>query len=1016
MLPIMNPFRLLSRYFLRQTTPKVFSFLVAASTGFAQVIEIHDRVEAPVTVSTADVTTEITGRFAVTTFDLILENPNARPLEGTFKFPLLNGQSVIRFALDMNGRLREAVPVDKDKGRVVFEEIERRRIDPGLVEKIQGNVYQARIFPLLAHGTRRVVIAYQEDLLRASDQPAYRLALDFREKLKRFNLAITVNGEETAEPVVNTTLDLTLPAWRSGQSLTVERSDFAAQGVLEIKLPPLKRVRCFTGRQDGEEYFYGEAPVAAKAEARPQPRVVGIIWDSSMSGLQRDHDRELKLLDAWFAELGNVDVRLIELRDHASSPRQFQVQEGKWKELRETLEKTIYDGATSLDGLKDDPAVDEWLVFSDGLVDFGPAKEFPSFHGAVHTILASRTSDSGFLRRTADQHFGEFIDLFAQSPGEAVAQLRHESPRVLSVDYDSTACAEVFPETGAPITRGVVTITGILRQPETLIRMKIGCRNGTPIEVDCAVHSGENPSTLTPRAWATAKIDSLSGTFDNNKEDIRRTSEKFGIVTAGTSLIVLETVADYIRYNIEPPDDLRSDWTNQQQAIGATQKGLRESHLEYVVNLFKNRIDWWERKYPKNRPASNEEGKAGFTYAAPGAMPGAVPELRSRDEVEARSRRQVAEPDAPSEETIRLSSFSVSAASVNRDMASATTSDSRVSAQTMDAPGTVTFADKSPVGPTEVEQEGGSNITLQAWSPDAAYMERLKRTPADRRYAIYLEERVNYLQTPGFFLDVGGYFLENNDRETGIRILSNLAEMQVEDPELLRILAYRLMDANQCELAVPLFEKILRLRPEEPQSRRDLALSYAATKKFQAAVDLLWEVVSMPEPDSRFPELELIALGELNDIAATCGQSLDLSKVDPRLLRNLPVGLRVTLTWDSDQSDLDLWVTDPNAEKCFYGHRDTYQGGHNSQDFTQGYGPEEFLLREPAPGTYTMQVNYYGDRRQMARGPITAHIRIITHFGSPDQKERLLTIRLRSQAETITVGTAEFSDKGPFEK
>jgi hypothetical protein len=404
----LSPFQ--SRHFLSKKIPAVFFLLAAASTGFAQVIEVHDHVEAPVTVSTADVRTEITGRFAVTTFDLILENPNDRALEGTFKFPLLDGQSVIRFALDINGQLREAVPVDKDKGRVVFEEIERRRVDPGLMEKIQGNVYQARIFPLPAHGARRVVIAYQEDLLRASDQPAYRLALDFREKLKRFNLTIVVNGEETTEPVMKTSLDLTLPAWRTGQSLTVERSDFTAQGVLEIQLPPLGHVRCFTGRQGSEEYFYGEASVAAKAEARPQPRVVGIIWDSSMSGLQRDHERELKLLDAWFAELRNVDVRLIELREHASSPRKFQVQEGNWKDLRETLEQTIYDGATSLDGLEDDKSVDEWMVFSDGLVNFGQAKEFPSFRGAVHTILSSRTSDSGFLRRAADRHFGEFID------------------------------------------------------------------------------------------------------------------------------------------------------------------------------------------------------------------------------------------------------------------------------------------------------------------------------------------------------------------------------------------------------------------------------------------------------------------------------------------------------------------------------------------------------------------------------------------------------------------------------
>ena len=41
--------------------------------------------------------------------------------------------------LSVGGELREAVPVPKDKGRQVFEEIVRRGVDPGLLEKTAGN-------------------------------------------------------------------------------------------------------------------------------------------------------------------------------------------------------------------------------------------------------------------------------------------------------------------------------------------------------------------------------------------------------------------------------------------------------------------------------------------------------------------------------------------------------------------------------------------------------------------------------------------------------------------------------------------------------------------------------------------------------------------------------------------------------------------------------------------------------------------------------------------------------------
>jgi len=103
-------------------------------------------------------------------------------------------------------------------------------------------------------------------------------------------------------------------------------------------------------------------------------------------------------------------------------------------------------------------------------------------------------------------------------------------------------------------------------------------------------------------------------------------------------------------------------------------------------------------------------------------------------------------------------------------------------------------------------------------------------------------------------------------------------------------------------------------------------------------------------------------------IVSPRGASLDLSRVDARLQKNLPVQTRVVLTWDANDCDIDLWVADPNAETAIYDHPRTYQGGRMSRDFTAGYGPEEFLLRSPKPGTYRVKINYYADHRQTDLG------------------------------------------------
>ena len=110
------------------------------------------------------------------------------------------------------------------------------------------------------------------------------------------------------------------------------------------------------------------------------------------------------------------------------------------------------------------------------------------------------------------------------------------------------------------------------------------------------------------------------------------------------------------------------------------------------------------------------------------------------------------------------------------------------------------------------------------------------------------------------------------------------------------------------------------------------------------------------------------------------------------------------LTWDADNSDMDLWVTDPNGEKCFYSHKLTYQGGHMSNDFTGGYGPEEFALRIAKPGRYKVEVNYFGDRQQQVAGPTSLHLRFTTKFGTTRTEEKLVSLRLTETSGSTLVG------------
>jgi len=218
-------------------------------------------------------------------------------------------------------------------------------------------------------------------------------------------------------------------------------------------------------------------------------------------------------------------------------------------------------------------------------------------------------------------------------------------------------------------------------------------------------------------------------------------------------------------------------------------------------------------------------------------------------------------------------------------------------------------------------------------------------------------------------------------------------------------------------LACCLFEEILKLRPEEPQSYRDFALALARRSEIapnradaMRAMELLAKVVN--NQWDRFDEIEIVALMELNGLWTETTRRFPDEPVsypvDSRLQKLLDLDVRMVLTWDADLTDIDLHVVEPSGERAFFSHNRTTIGGLVSHDFTQGYGPEEYCLRRAMHGTYRVEANYYGSQATDLMGPVTLQAEVITNFGRPNEKRKSLTLRLEEKKETVRVGEIEF--------
>lgn len=179
-----------------------------------------------------------------------------------------------------------------------------------------------------------------------------------------------------------------------------------------------------------------------------------------------------------------------------------------------------------------------------------------------------------------------------------------------------------------------------------------------------------------------------------------------------------------------------------------------------------------------------------------------------------------------------------------------------------------------------------------------------------------------------------------------------------------------------------------------------------------AALDVLYAAMTKcytDDADNLYNGIQEVLLPEINRIIALNKNKLKLAAVPKTTIKAMPVDVRIVMDWNMNNTDIDLWVTDPNNEKCYYSHNRTEIGDRISHDMTQGFGPEQFLLKRAVKGTYKIEINYYGDRQVTIAGPTTVMAELFTHYGTPLEKKEIIVLQMKKEANgTVYIADLDF--------
>jgi hypothetical protein len=612
----------------------------------------------------------------------------------------------------------------------------------------------------------------------------------------------------------------------------------------------------------------------------------------------------------------------------------------------------------------------------------------------LFTVASSSSANHLLLRHLAEGSGGAHINLSTLSTEDALGLFGPEPYSFLGAEFAEGSIEGLYPARRSPVA-GRVHVSGRLLVDSAEVVLIYGRGEEVYRRIPVTLRrEGATDTGLVGRFWAQQEVAELSADPKPDKARLLELGRQYGIVTPGASLLVLETLAQHVEHDVRPPEsrpELLKAWMESKATVARNKAVGEKSKLESVVQMWESRVEWWETDF--SGWEKKQKDRADVMLDATGEPMGMIAES--------------------GEELLEMEDSAPSPMRERSNRAART--------------------DSGGANQKVAEEDGGDSgpsISVTAWDPKTPYMAALKAAgKKNKAYDTYLAQRPGYLNSPAYFLDCASYFYNQSDKATGRRILSSILDLGIDDPALLRVVAYRLAETDDMDLAVMILEEVKELRPEEPQSYRDLALMLSrraeggvdsrptarTAQDLNQAMGLLLQVV-MGNWD-RFPEIEVIALMELNrlfavgeSLSATIQADLNRPALDPRLQKLLEVDVRISMVWDADLTDIDLWVLEPTQEKAYYSNPRTAIGGLVSRDFTQGYGPEEYVLRVAVPGEYTIQANYYGSSSQTLTGPATVKAVVFTDWGRPNQKRQELTLRLDAVRSVVDVGKVRFGD------
>ncbi len=527
-----------------------------------------------------------------TKVEQVFFNPSSRDVEGYYWFTIPEGSQLVSFALETNGQLVEGEVVERKKAARTYEETVQKANDPALLEWIDEHTVRARIFPVPALGSRRIVARYQQLLTESDGKLRYSYPLAGPGKKKTASIedfALSVELGDLAEDYDIATL-AEARIEEDGKRVTMRRSGYTPRADFQLELsqrpgterPPLRLSMLEPGGDQARYAMVRYSPDIDFDEVpTPQGQVV-VVVDTSAAGDPAEYQTRLAVAEAFLRSLSAGDefaVVSADVRAEVLFPESGLAKAGPdtVSAALERLAEHGTGGATDLGAIfeealervhgLDQPAV---VYIGDGMATSGERagdalaerlrRSMTGSRARLFTVGVGQEVDEALLHALA--RIGGGSHLRVQSPEQAIVRALElsgalKTPTITDLEVDlGEGLDDVFINTSGKLSRGqelvVLARTHHDLPKEVTVRGRLG---GEPFE---KVHKLERTKgvlgQVVPRLWAAAYIERLLGDSrgpDAVRGKVLSLGLEYGLMSPYTSILALESEQAYASAGIQ---------------------------------------------------------------------------------------------------------------------------------------------------------------------------------------------------------------------------------------------------------------------------------------------------------------------------------------------------------------------------------------------------------------------------------------------------------------------------------